>query len=101
MTAAWATGMAVVMWRSVHRDHKPPPPGELLAVTVLFVVLGFAADAPKLSFLATATAWGLDAAALLNVLPQGLGQQITKAQAQERAATSAAGGGGAPGPKAA
>jgi hypothetical protein len=78
--AAWLVGEAIVIWRMVHRDHRPPVPGALLGVTALFLGLGALAEYQPAAGLATAVAWGLDVAALANVLPEGLGGQITRAQ---------------------
>lgn len=78
--AAWLTGEALVIWRMVHKDHKPPVPGALLGITGLFVALGALAEFPQATSLAMALAWGLDVAAFMQVLPAGLGAQVSKAQ---------------------
>lgn len=91
LVAAWLVGEALFVWRIVHRDHKPPPPGDLLGITVLFAALGAVSEYAPAAGLATAVAWGLDVAAFLNVLPAGLGGQITQAQqAEQRAASTPA-----------
>jgi hypothetical protein len=85
--AAWLAGTGIVAWRMVHQDHHLPVPGALLGVTALFGALALVADVfPASAGVVTVTAWGLDVAALLNVLPAGLGGQVTQAQAAERQA---------------
>ena len=81
--AAWLAGEALLVWRQVHRDHRLPVPGQLLAVTGFFAALAAAADAvPAAAGVITATAWGLDLAGLLNLWPQALGGQVTEAVTQ-------------------
>jgi hypothetical protein len=91
---AWLAGEAIVIWRMVHKDHRPPVPGALLGISALFLVMALAADmAPKAAGLIALTAWGLDVAALMNALPAGLGGQLTQAAA---ASGQAEGAGNAP-----
>lgn len=81
LAAAWLVGVGLVSWRMVHRDHRPPVPGALLGVTGLFAALALTADVfPATAPLVTVTAWGLDVAAFLNVVPEGLGGQIKQAE---------------------
>lgn len=80
MLAAWLLGEAIVAWRIVHRDHRVPPPGVLLGITALFALLAAVAEYTPAAKMATLVAWGLDVAALIDVLPAGLGGQITQAQ---------------------
>ena len=95
--AAWLTGEAIYAWRSVRVSGKPPVPGAMLGISGLFMALAALADTiPAARFPATALAWGLDVAALMNVLPAGLGGEIKKAQASSEAATAPAGGGARP-----
>lgn len=80
--AAWLLGMGIVSWRAVHKDGKPPVPGALMGVTGLFLALALIGDTvPSSERVVTAVAWGLDIAGLLNVLPKGLGGQVSKAEA--------------------
>jgi hypothetical protein len=99
LIAAWIVGESIVIWRVVHRDHRPPAPGLLLGVTVLFAALGAVAEYAPAAGLAAAVGWGLDIAAFMDVLPAGLGGQITQAE-QAQAAGGAAGPavGGSPRP---
>ena len=83
LVAAWLAGLAIVAWRDVHAQHRIPAPGQLLGVSALFLGLAAVSEYAPAAGLATAVAWGLDLAALLNVLPQGLGKQIEQAQAAE------------------
>jgi hypothetical protein len=69
ITAAWAVGIGIVTWRSVSRQHHAPFPGQLLAVSGLFALLGVIADYEPAAGTATLIAWGVDVAALLQVLP--------------------------------
>jgi hypothetical protein len=96
LVAAWLLGTGIVVWRDVHVQHRLPAPGQLLGIGALFLGLAAVAEYTPAAGLATAVAWGLDVAALLNVLPEGLGGQISEAQAAEqpRAAPAAGGAGG-------
>lgn len=81
LAAAWLAGMGIVSWRIVHRDHRPPPPGQLAGITGLFLALALVTDvAPAAAPAVTVLAWGLDVAAFLNVLPAGLAGQIKQAE---------------------
>jgi hypothetical protein len=79
---AWLVGEGILTWRSFKQDHRPPLPGQLLAASGIFVMLGLLAEAQQARFLAGALAWGFDVAALMNVLPQvatgGTGQAAGK-----------------------
>jgi hypothetical protein len=101
LVAAAVAGEALYVWRVVHNYHRPPVPGDLLGITVLFAALGAVAELGKeASTLAAAVGWGLDVAAFLRLFPNGLGEQISKAaQASETAtgANTAAEGGSAVG----
>jgi hypothetical protein len=69
LALAWAVGEGLVIWRQIKVNHAPPIPGALLATSGLFVLLALLAQAEKARFLATALAWGFDAAAFMNVFP--------------------------------
>jgi hypothetical protein len=69
---AWLAGESLIIYRSYKKDHRPPLPGQLLASSAVFAVLGFAGSAPQLTFLAGALAWGFDIAAFMNVAPEML-----------------------------
>jgi hypothetical protein len=95
LVAAFIAGEALYVWRVVHKYHRPPVPGDLLTITALFAGLGFAAELGKeAATLAAAVGWGLDIAAFLRLFPNGLGEQISKA---EQAASAAATGPGTAG----
>ncbi len=87
LAAAWLLGEGIVIWRYAAQNHRIPPPGVLLGITGLFAALGLLADFQATAGIATAAAWGLDVAALMNVLPAGLGGQVTQAEASEAKAT--------------
>lgn len=79
---AWLAGEAIVIWRMVHKDHRPPVPGALLGISALFLAMAVAADmVPAAAGVIALSAWGLDVAALLNALPAGLAGQLAGAQA--------------------
>ena len=93
--AAWLAGTGIVVWRMVHQDHRLPVPGALLGITALFGALALTADVfPQTAGVVTLTAWGLDIAALLNVLPQGLGGQLATISGQPQSAFNKPGGQG-------
>lgn len=96
--AAWLAGLGIVGWRVVHAEHRIPAPGTLLGISGLFLAGALIAEwVPKADTLVLATLAGLDVAAFLNVLPAGLGGQISQAEAaQGAAASSPAGGSGGP-----
>jgi hypothetical protein len=54
----------------VSREHRPPMPGELLASSGLFIMLGLLGMAQP--GLASLLAWGFDAAAFLDLAPEVL-----------------------------
>jgi hypothetical protein len=83
---AWAIGEGIIIFRSVQRDHSPPVPGALLATSGLFALLAILAEAEQARLLATAMAFGVDIAALMNLW--GLGG---KAPATTATATATAG----------
>ena len=90
LVAAFIAGEALYVWRVVHKYHRPPVPGDLLGITVLFGALGFVSDfGPGAAQLAAAVGWGLDVAAFLRLFPNGLGEQISKATAAEENAVGA------------
>jgi hypothetical protein len=95
LVAAWLLGTGIVVWRDVHVQHRIPAPGQLLGIGALFLGLAAVAEYTPAAGLATAVAWGLDVAALLNALPAGLGGQIAEAQSAEQ--PKAAGAPGAAG----
>jgi hypothetical protein len=96
LVAAWLAGEAIVSWRIVHREHRVPAPGELLGITGLFLAGALVADIyPAASTLIVVALFGLDVAALMNVLPQGLGKEISAVEtAQSGTAGNTAGSGG-------
>lgn len=76
---AWAVGEGIIVWRSAYQQHKPPPPGDLLAATALFALLAVVAEYEPARGAAIALAWGLDLAVLMKVLP-GAGKQQAKSK---------------------
>lgn len=88
IVAAWAVGLGIVTWRSVAKQHRPPMPGQYLGVSGLFVALALLADYPPATGLATALAWGVDLAALLQVLPGTQAAAPAPAPGQPRTGTN-------------
>lgn len=86
---AWLIGEGIIVYRSVAKQHAPPVPGALLSTSGMFILLAVLAEYDKATFLATALAFGVDIAALLNLWGTGGG---TPAPAK----TPAPAGGGAP-----
>ena len=72
---AWLVGEGIIVYRQVKLNHAPPIPGALLASSGLFIMLGLLATADSARTLATALAWGFDAAAFINLWPQVTGGQ--------------------------
>jgi hypothetical protein len=66
---AWLIGEGIIVFRSVSKDHAPPAPGALIATSGLFILLAILAEYDPARFAATAMAFGVDAAALLNFWP--------------------------------
>lgn len=93
--AAFLAGEGIVAWRIVRREHRIPAPGALLAIGGLFLAGALIAEwVPASEKLVLAVLVGLDVAALMNVLPEGLAGQIGQATT---AAAGAQGTGGTPG----
>lgn len=88
-------GEGIIFYRAYKDQRSLPLPGQLIASSALFVMLGILAESDKARPLATTLAWGFDAAALIGVLPDAvaLGK---KSSAKKTAKTTAGGGGGGP-----
>jgi hypothetical protein len=88
LAGAWLAGVAIVSWRETRQSGHMPVPAALLGVTGLFAALSLIAEiAPPARKVVTITAWGLDLAGLLQVLPAGLFGQVQKAQQAEAQAS--------------
>ena len=66
---AWLLGEGIITYRAVGKKHRPPLPGELLASSGLFALLGLLHMAQP--SLATTLAFGFDAAAWVNLFGAG------------------------------
>lgn len=66
---AWAVGEGIIVWRSVVKEHHPPYPGQMLTATAIFALLAVVAEYEPARTAATAMAFGLDLAVLMQVLP--------------------------------
>lgn len=73
LTLAWLTGETIIVWQQVAKNNHPPIPGTLLGSSALFALLAIVAEYSPARPFATALAWGIDLAALLQVLPEGIG----------------------------
>jgi hypothetical protein len=80
---AWLAGESLIIYRSYKNDHRPPLPGQLLASSGVFAVLGLVGSSPNLTFLAGALAWGFDIAAFMNVAPEMLTGGTSQASKKE------------------
>jgi hypothetical protein len=84
---AWLAGESLIFYRSFKNDKRPPLPGQLLASSGVFAVLGLLGSAQSMTFIAGALAWGFDIAAFMNVAPEMLtGGSSTKAATTKKKA---------------
>lgn len=86
ITLAWAAGMGIITYRAFGKDHRPPVPGQLLAATGLFALLALLAEYEPARTTATAFAFGVDIAVLMQVLP---GSKAAPAKPKPKAAAAA------------
>jgi hypothetical protein len=70
---AWLVGMGIIGWRDVAKNHAPPMPGQLAGASGLFALLAVLSTYEPAALLAALIAWGFDVAALLQILPAGIG----------------------------
>lgn len=68
LVLAWLIGEGIVGWRWA-KAGAPPPPGALAAAAGFFALLGLLHEYPPARTAATMIAYGVDLAALLQVLP--------------------------------
>lgn len=73
---AWSVGIGIVGYRWV-KAGAPPTPGALAAASGFFALLALLHEYPPARTTATLLAWGVDAAALLQVLPGSQAVQAT------------------------
>lgn len=64
---AWLTGEGILIYRTVTQQHRPPYPAELLGTSGLFVMLALLGEVQQQ--FASLLAWGLVAAAFMNLWP--------------------------------
>jgi hypothetical protein len=67
ITLAWLIGETIIVWRSVTRQHHAPVPGALLGSSGFFALLALLAEYQPARPAATLLAFGIDAAAWLQV----------------------------------
>ena len=70
---AWLAGLGIIAWRDIKVNHGPPIPGQLLGASGFFALLSLLAEYDPAAGFAALLGWGFDLAALLNVLPGGIG----------------------------
>ena len=80
---AWAVGEGIIVWRSVVKEHHPPYPGQMLTATAIFALLAVVAEYEPARTAATAMAFGLDIAVLMQVLPGSGATKSTKPAAKK------------------
>lgn len=80
LTAAWLFGLGLITYRNIARNHQPPIPGQLLAASGFFALLALLAEYPPAAGAAALTGWGVDLAALMNLLPGSLAGPTGKAK---------------------
>lgn len=68
---AWLVAEGIITYRGYKQFHGPPGPGQLLYSSLLFVALGILAESPKARPIAATFAWGMVAAAFLNIASFG------------------------------
>lgn len=88
---AWLAGMGLVTWRGVAKYKKPVPPGQYLAASGVYAMLGLVAEWQPAAPVAALMAWGFDLAVFLDVLP---GQVAPKKTTAAPATVTAPGGAG-------
>lgn len=73
---AWLAGEGIVTWRWA-KAGAPPTPGALAAASGFFVLLALLHEYPPARGAATLAAFGIDIAALLQILPGTNPAQVT------------------------
>jgi hypothetical protein len=63
---AWLVGEALIVYRSVSKQKRPPTPGALLGSSGFFALCALVAEAPGARPAATMAAWAIVIAAYLN-----------------------------------
>jgi hypothetical protein len=63
---AWLVGEALIVYRSVSKQKRPPAPGALLGSAGFFALCALVAEAPGARPAATMAAWAIVIAAYLN-----------------------------------
>ncbi len=71
---AWAVGEGIIVWRWV-KNGAPPTPGALLLPSALFLGLAVLAEYQPARGAATAFAWAVDAAVLVQLVGKNPKQQ--------------------------
>ena len=67
---AWIVGEGIIVYRW-SRAKAPPPPGALVAASLLYLGAALVAEYQPARGVAIAWAWAVDVAVLMNVLPGG------------------------------
>ena len=91
--AEWLVGTGIVVFRSVKKNHGPPSPGSLLAVSGLFIILAIIADTgPDAEKVAALLGAGLDVAAFMNLFGGGVAKTPATSTAKTTGGQIASGG---------
>lgn len=65
ITIAWLAGEAIIIYRHVSKEHRPPMPGQLLSSSGFFALAAVLAEYAPARPAATLLAWGIVLAAWL------------------------------------
>ena len=75
---AWIAGESIVIYRNWKTDHRPPMPGQLIAVSGVYLGAALLTSAgPSGPLLGGAVGWGMTIAAFLNLAPSLTGGSTT------------------------
>jgi len=92
ITIAWLIGEAIIVYRHVSKEHRPPMPGTLLASSGFFALCAVLAEYPPARTAATLLAFGIDIAAYLQV-PIVTGQTSSASSGTSKAPAAVGAGG--------
>lgn len=90
---AWLTGVGLISWHGIKAAKRPPSPGQYLAASGLYAVLGLVAEWQPAASVAALMAWGFDLAVFLQVLPEQVAGPKSTGTTQAKGSTTAGGRG--------
>lgn len=85
---AWLSEVALITWRSVKNNQRPPIPSELLATFIAFGSLELLGNSESWNKAAGVTAWGLVIATFMNVVDPLTGKPGKPKSRQEAIASA-------------